>query len=82
MSRPTQDELRQRASAIVEETMAYPAETRPRLLEIKHGAIEQLIAKFDENFSLIASHYPEYTKEDLVALAALLPKGKTDAWHL
>lgn len=82
MPRPTQEELRARAAAIVEETMAYPAETRPRLLEIKRGAIEQLVAKFDGNAALIASHYPEYLKEDLITLASLLPKGKKDDWHL
>lgn len=82
MARPSQEELRQRAAAIAEETMAYPAETRLRLLEIKHGAIGQLVAKFDENVDLIARHYPDYAKEDLVALAAHLPKGKADGWHL
>jgi len=82
MARPTQDELRQRALAIVEETMAYPAETRPRMLEIKRGAIEQLVAKFDESASLLDSHYPEYTKEDLVALAGFLPRGEAGSWHL
>lgn len=82
MARPTQEELRQRALAIVEETMAYPEETRPRLLEIKRGAIEQLVAKFGENAELVERHYPGYAKEDLSALAALLPKGKADAWHL
>lgn len=82
MARPTQEELRQRAAAIVEETMAYPEETRPRLLEIKRGAIEQLVAKFDENAGLVERHYPGYAKEDLAALAGLLPRGKSDAWHL
>ena len=82
MPRPSQEELRSRAAAIVEETMAYPEETRPRLLEIKRGAIQQLVAKFDENAELVERHYPGYTKEDLNALAAFLPKGKTDAWHL
>ena len=82
MARPTQAELRQRAAAIVEETMAYPEETRARLLDIKRGAIEQLVAAFDRNAELIASHYPEYTKEDLVALAGFLPRGKSDSWHL
>ncbi|MEK7545990.1 MAG: hypothetical protein AAB554_02830 [Patescibacteria group bacterium] len=81
MARPTQEEIRQRALAIIEETMAYPAETRPRLLDIKRGAIEQLFAKFDENADIIARHYPEYQKEDLIALASFLPKGETDGWH-
>lgn len=62
--------------------MAYPEETRPRLLEIKHGAIVQLVSNFDENAALVERHYPGYTKEDLSALAALLPKGKSDNWHL
>ena len=82
MARPSQEELRQRASAIVEETMAYPEETRPRLLEIKRGAIEQLVTAYEKNAELIASHYPGYAKEDLVTLAGLLPRGKTDGWHL
>ena len=82
MARPSQDELRQRAAAIVEETMAYPEETRARLLDIKRGAVEQLVADFDRNAALVASHYPDYTKEDLAALAKLLPRGKSDAWHL
>ncbi|GEM_PF-4551153 len=82
MARPTQEELRSRASAIVEETMAYPEETRPRLLDIKRAAIRQLVEKFDENADLVERHYPGYAKEDLSALAALLPAGKADAWHL
>jgi hypothetical protein len=82
MARPSQEELRSRAAAIVEETMAYPADTRPRLLDIKRGAIEQLVAAYDKNAELIASHYPDYTKDDLVALAGLLPRGKSDTWHL
>lgn len=62
--------------------MAYPEETRPRLLEIKRGAIEQLVAAFAENADLVERHYPGYTQDDLKTLASLLPKGKSDAWHL
>lgn len=62
--------------------MAYPAETRPRLLDIKRAAILQLVGKFDENAELVERHYPGYAKEDLSALAALLPQGKSDGWHL
>jgi hypothetical protein len=82
MDRPKPEELKARALAIVEETMAYPESARERLLDIKRGAIQQIVDGFEKNVELVEKHYPGYQKEDLQALIHLLPKGKSKEWHL
>ena len=82
MNRPKPEELKARALAVVEETMAYPETARERLLDIKRGAIQQIVEAFEQNAGLIEKHYPGYEKEDLKALIGLLPKGKAQGWHL
>lgn len=80
--RPTQAELKQRALGIVEESMAYPGMARDRLLEMKKGAIQELVAKFDENRAVLEKYYMGYTAEDLKVLLTLLPGSKHEQWHL
>ena len=82
MSRPTGEEIKTRALEIIEETMAYPEATRARLLEIKRGAIQQLVQDFGKDAELIEKYYNGYEKEDLMSLLAFLPKGKSEGWGL
>lgn len=82
MDRPSQAIIQQRALGIVEETMAYPTQARERLLDLKRGAIELLVADTAKNAEVMEKYYPGWTDEDLKAMLALLPKGKTDSWHL
>lgn len=82
-SRPTPADIKARALAIVEETMAYPADAQARLMEIKRGAIQRLVDDFEAEREMIAKHYPGWTIEDLKSLIALLPRSKSgDQWHL
>ena len=82
MNRPSSEEIKARALEIIEETMAYPEATRARLLEIKRGAIQQLVTDFGKNAELIEKYYPGYEAEDLKSLLSFLPKGKTEGWSL
>lgn len=70
--RPTSEEIAERAKAMLEETEAYPEDTRPRLLSIKKAALSALVDDYDGNAELVASHYPGWTKEDLETLLASL----------
>ena len=82
MSRPSADDIKTRALGIIEETMAYPEASRPRLLEIKRGAIQQLVDDASKNAEVIGKYYPGYQAEDFKALLGFLPKGKSEGWHL
>ncbi len=82
MDRPSQDAVRQRALAIVEECMAYPETARDRLIDIKRGAIESLVMEATKNASILEKYYPGYTVEDLKTLLGCLPKSKGGTWHL
>jgi hypothetical protein len=81
-TRPTTESIKQRALGIVEECMAYPEAARERLVDIKRGAIEQLMAEPDKNREVIEQHYPGYQPEDLKTLIGFLPRGKSDKWRL
>lgn len=79
-ARPSQEDIKKRALEMVEETMAFPADARERLLDIKRGALEGLIAKPDQE--LMDKHYPGWTLDDLKSLLGFLPRGKHDTWRL
>lgn len=81
--RPTPEEIKQRALAMMDETLAFPEEARPRLMDIKRGALEGLVAKPAENARLMETHYPGWTVDDLKTLLGYMPKSKPpERWGL